>query len=130
MQSFLDRPLRQVFLASMPRHLASRREGKQKNDLLIWVSSLLDRGCAEGRPSRKLMLSRDGFRCPSLRVWLPQRGGAACRGLSSMDEGGVSKILWFSDQNIFNRQWNHACFGVRGVSKRTSSNLVHGPSVG
>ncbi|MPC07788.1 hypothetical protein E2C01_000355 [Portunus trituberculatus] len=26
-------------------------------------------------------------------------------------------------------QWNHACFGVRGVSKRTSSNPVHGPSV-
>ncbi|MPC40970.1 hypothetical protein E2C01_034549 [Portunus trituberculatus] len=27
-------------------------------------------------------------------------------------------------------QWNHACFGVRGVSKRTGSNPVHGPSVG
>ncbi|MPC89459.1 hypothetical protein E2C01_084409 [Portunus trituberculatus] len=26
-------------------------------------------------------------------------------------------------------QWNHACFGVRGVSKRTGSNPVHGPSV-
>ncbi|MPC63591.1 hypothetical protein E2C01_057691 [Portunus trituberculatus] len=25
-------------------------------------------------------------------------------------------------------QWNHACFGVRGVSKRTSSNPVHDPS--
>ncbi|MPC28309.1 3-hydroxy-3-methylglutaryl-coenzyme A reductase [Portunus trituberculatus] len=27
-------------------------------------------------------------------------------------------------------QWNHACFGVRGVSKCTGSNPVHGPSVG
>ncbi|MPC49180.1 hypothetical protein E2C01_042975 [Portunus trituberculatus] len=27
-------------------------------------------------------------------------------------------------------QWNHACFGVRRVSKRTGSNPVHGPSVG
>ncbi|MPC53613.1 hypothetical protein E2C01_047514 [Portunus trituberculatus] len=27
-------------------------------------------------------------------------------------------------------QWNHACFGVRGVSKDTGSNPVHGPSVG
>ncbi|MPD01197.1 hypothetical protein E2C01_096715 [Portunus trituberculatus] len=27
-------------------------------------------------------------------------------------------------------QWNHACFGVREVSKRTGSNLIHGPSVG
>ncbi|MPC43169.1 hypothetical protein E2C01_036806 [Portunus trituberculatus] len=26
--------------------------------------------------------------------------------------------------------WNHACFGVRGVSKRTGSNPVHGLSVG
>ncbi|MPC72432.1 hypothetical protein E2C01_066736 [Portunus trituberculatus] len=26
-------------------------------------------------------------------------------------------------------QWNHACFGVRGVSKRTGSNPVHSPSV-
>ncbi|MPC44439.1 hypothetical protein E2C01_038112 [Portunus trituberculatus] len=26
-------------------------------------------------------------------------------------------------------QRNHACFGVRGVSKRTGSNPVHGPSV-
>ncbi|MPC55131.1 hypothetical protein E2C01_049062 [Portunus trituberculatus] len=26
-------------------------------------------------------------------------------------------------------QCNHACFGVRGVSKRTGSNPVHGPSV-
>ncbi|MPC88102.1 hypothetical protein E2C01_082994 [Portunus trituberculatus] len=26
-------------------------------------------------------------------------------------------------------QWNHACFGVRGISKRTGSNPVHGPSV-
>ncbi|MPC29708.1 Dopamine D2-like receptor [Portunus trituberculatus] len=26
-------------------------------------------------------------------------------------------------------QWNHACFGVRGVSKRTGSNSVHGPSI-
>ncbi|MPC16909.1 hypothetical protein E2C01_009747 [Portunus trituberculatus] len=26
-------------------------------------------------------------------------------------------------------QWNHACFGVQGVSKRTGSNPVHGPSV-
>ncbi|MPC10235.1 hypothetical protein E2C01_002868 [Portunus trituberculatus] len=26
-------------------------------------------------------------------------------------------------------QWNHACFAVRGVSKRTGSNPVHGPSV-
>ncbi|MPC47093.1 hypothetical protein E2C01_040828 [Portunus trituberculatus] len=26
-------------------------------------------------------------------------------------------------------QWNHACFGVRGTSKRTGSNPVHGPSV-
>ncbi|MPD03271.1 hypothetical protein E2C01_098899 [Portunus trituberculatus] len=25
-------------------------------------------------------------------------------------------------------QWKYACFGVRGVSKRTDSNLVHGPS--
>ncbi|MPC57463.1 hypothetical protein E2C01_051443 [Portunus trituberculatus] len=25
-------------------------------------------------------------------------------------------------------QWNHACFGVRGVSKRTGSNPVYGPS--
>ncbi|MPC92926.1 hypothetical protein E2C01_088039 [Portunus trituberculatus] len=27
-------------------------------------------------------------------------------------------------------QWNHARFGVQGVSKRTGSNPVHGPSVG
>ncbi|MPC61906.1 hypothetical protein E2C01_055983 [Portunus trituberculatus] len=27
-------------------------------------------------------------------------------------------------------QWNHACFGIRRVSKRTGSNPVHGPSVG
>ncbi|MPC56713.1 Venom serine protease Bi-VSP [Portunus trituberculatus] len=27
-------------------------------------------------------------------------------------------------------QWNHACFGVRGISKRTGSNPVHDPSVG
>ncbi|MPC62978.1 hypothetical protein E2C01_057070 [Portunus trituberculatus] len=27
-------------------------------------------------------------------------------------------------------QWNHACFGVRGVSKRTGSNPAHGLSVG
>ncbi|MPC49197.1 hypothetical protein E2C01_042993 [Portunus trituberculatus] len=27
-------------------------------------------------------------------------------------------------------QWNHARFGLRGVSKRTGSNPVHGPSVG
>ncbi|MPD00873.1 hypothetical protein E2C01_096379 [Portunus trituberculatus] len=27
-------------------------------------------------------------------------------------------------------QWNHACFGVRGVSKRTGSNSVHGTSAG
>ncbi|MPC95645.1 hypothetical protein E2C01_090864 [Portunus trituberculatus] len=27
-------------------------------------------------------------------------------------------------------QWNHACFGVRGVSKRTGSNPVHGPRLG
>ncbi|MPC25015.1 hypothetical protein E2C01_018113 [Portunus trituberculatus] len=27
-------------------------------------------------------------------------------------------------------QWNHACFGVRGVCKRMGSNSVHGPSVG
>ncbi|MPD00857.1 hypothetical protein E2C01_096361 [Portunus trituberculatus] len=27
-------------------------------------------------------------------------------------------------------QWNHACSGVRGVSKHTGSNPVHGPSVG
>ncbi|MPC88257.1 hypothetical protein E2C01_083157 [Portunus trituberculatus] len=27
------------------------------------------------------------------------------------------------------RQWNHVCFGVREVSKRTGSNPVHGPSV-
>ncbi|MPC71912.1 hypothetical protein E2C01_066204 [Portunus trituberculatus] len=27
-------------------------------------------------------------------------------------------------------QWNHACFGVRGVSKHKGSNPVHGPSVG
>ncbi|MPC11592.1 hypothetical protein E2C01_004262 [Portunus trituberculatus] len=26
--------------------------------------------------------------------------------------------------------WNHACFGIRGVFKRTGSNPVHGPSVG
>ncbi|MPC52422.1 hypothetical protein E2C01_046292 [Portunus trituberculatus] len=26
-------------------------------------------------------------------------------------------------------QWNHARFGVRGVSKCTGSNPVHGPSV-
>ncbi|MPC72069.1 hypothetical protein E2C01_066362 [Portunus trituberculatus] len=25
-------------------------------------------------------------------------------------------------------QWNHACFGIRGVSKRTGSNPVHSPS--
>ncbi|MPC36255.1 hypothetical protein E2C01_029707 [Portunus trituberculatus] len=25
-------------------------------------------------------------------------------------------------------QWNHACFGVRVVSKHTGSNPVHGPS--
>ncbi|MPC31579.1 hypothetical protein E2C01_024875 [Portunus trituberculatus] len=25
-------------------------------------------------------------------------------------------------------QWNHACFGVRGISKCTGSNPVHGPS--
>ncbi|MPC46510.1 hypothetical protein E2C01_040230 [Portunus trituberculatus] len=28
------------------------------------------------------------------------------------------------------KQWNHACLGVRGVSKRTGSNPVHDPSVG
>ncbi|MPC31021.1 hypothetical protein E2C01_024295 [Portunus trituberculatus] len=27
-------------------------------------------------------------------------------------------------------QWNHACFGVRGVSKRTGLNPVHGLSEG
>ncbi|MPC63385.1 hypothetical protein E2C01_057483 [Portunus trituberculatus] len=27
-------------------------------------------------------------------------------------------------------QWNHACFGVREVFKRTGLNPVHGPSVG
>ncbi|MPC57574.1 hypothetical protein E2C01_051557 [Portunus trituberculatus] len=27
-------------------------------------------------------------------------------------------------------QWNHACFGVQGVSKCTGSNPAHGPSVG
>ncbi|MPC60158.1 hypothetical protein E2C01_054196 [Portunus trituberculatus] len=27
-------------------------------------------------------------------------------------------------------QWNHACFGVRRVSKRTGSNPVHGRSAG
>ncbi|MPC77122.1 hypothetical protein E2C01_071567 [Portunus trituberculatus] len=27
-------------------------------------------------------------------------------------------------------QWNHACFGVRGVFKRTGSNPFHGLSVG
>ncbi|MPC67105.1 hypothetical protein E2C01_061270 [Portunus trituberculatus] len=27
-------------------------------------------------------------------------------------------------------QWNHAYFGVRGVSKRTGSNPIHSPSVG
>ncbi|MPC11646.1 hypothetical protein E2C01_004317 [Portunus trituberculatus] len=27
-------------------------------------------------------------------------------------------------------QWNHACFGIRGISKRTGSNPVHGPSQG
>ncbi|MPC43209.1 hypothetical protein E2C01_036849 [Portunus trituberculatus] len=27
-------------------------------------------------------------------------------------------------------QWNHACFGVRGVSKHMGSNPIHGPSVG
>ncbi|MPC59690.1 hypothetical protein E2C01_053716 [Portunus trituberculatus] len=27
-------------------------------------------------------------------------------------------------------QWNHARFGLRGVSKCTGSNPVHGPSVG
>ncbi|MPC82100.1 hypothetical protein E2C01_076745 [Portunus trituberculatus] len=27
-------------------------------------------------------------------------------------------------------QWNHACFGIRGISKHTGSNPVHGLSAG
>ncbi|MPC63567.1 hypothetical protein E2C01_057666 [Portunus trituberculatus] len=34
----------------------------------------------------------------------------------------------YQSHNSF--QWNHACFGIRGVSKRTGSNPIHSPSVG
>ncbi|MPC36953.1 hypothetical protein E2C01_030425 [Portunus trituberculatus] len=35
-----------------------------------------------------------------------------------------------TDQRAAVVQWNHACSGVRGVSKRTGSSPVHSPSVG
>ncbi|MPC94714.1 hypothetical protein E2C01_089894 [Portunus trituberculatus] len=41
-----------------------------------------------------------------------------------------SRYIAFTTTTLFVVQWNHACFGVRGVSKRAGSNLVHGPSVG
>ncbi|MPC77398.1 hypothetical protein E2C01_071850 [Portunus trituberculatus] len=40
-------------------------------------------------------------------------------------EGNVSRRMFTAVV-----QWNHACYMVRGVSKRTGSNPVHGPSVG
>ncbi|MPC37666.1 hypothetical protein E2C01_031153 [Portunus trituberculatus] len=44
-------------------------------------------------------------------------------------------MVTVANQNVFHKgaivlQWNHACFGVRGVSKLTGSNPVHGPSIG
>ncbi|MPC60247.1 hypothetical protein E2C01_054286 [Portunus trituberculatus] len=37
--------------------------------------------------------------------------------------GGTQKTISFGAAVV---QWNHACFGVQGVSKRTGSNPVHG----
>ncbi|MPD02866.1 hypothetical protein E2C01_098472 [Portunus trituberculatus] len=46
----------------------------------------------------------------------------------------ISKIACATNGRKLNSaavvQWNHACFGVRGVSKRTGSNPIHGLSVG
>ncbi|MPC38464.1 hypothetical protein E2C01_031971 [Portunus trituberculatus] len=47
----------------------------------------------------------------------------------------VVAVVNVNDQQpVFQRgnysfEWNHVCFGVRGVSKRMGSNPVHGPSV-
>ncbi|MPC75015.1 hypothetical protein E2C01_069398 [Portunus trituberculatus] len=53
------------------------------------------------------------------------RGGAI---LDPCDH--VGEVLDDNDFVSVERQWNHACFGVRGVSKRTDSNPVYGLSVG
>ncbi|MPC32783.1 hypothetical protein E2C01_026112 [Portunus trituberculatus] len=39
-----------------------------------------------------------------------------------------SKVKHFEKVGAAVVQWNHACFGVRGVSKRTGLYPVHGPS--
>ncbi|MPC24677.1 hypothetical protein E2C01_017764 [Portunus trituberculatus] len=39
-----------------------------------------------------------------------------------------SKVIYGLETAVV--QWNHACFGVHGVSKRTGLNPVHDPSVG
>ncbi|MPC30514.1 hypothetical protein E2C01_023781 [Portunus trituberculatus] len=40
------------------------------------------------------------------------------------------KHIYYTNRGAAVVQWNHACFGIRGVSKRTGSNPVHGQSVG
>ncbi|MPC53318.1 hypothetical protein E2C01_047207 [Portunus trituberculatus] len=42
------------------------------------------------------------------------------RGMAQAEVGNGAAVV----------QWNHARFGVQGVSKRTGSNPVQGPSVG
>ncbi|MPC26242.1 hypothetical protein E2C01_019378 [Portunus trituberculatus] len=48
------------------------------------------------------------------------RFGGSCGGIGEPGKDTESAVV----------QWNHACFGVRWVSKRTDSNPVHGLSVG
>ncbi|MPC37487.1 hypothetical protein E2C01_030967 [Portunus trituberculatus] len=50
----------------------------------------------------------------------------------STKDSNSPRDFWHLAKNISAAmiQWNHACFGVQGVSKRTGSNPVQGPSVG
>ncbi|MPD02515.1 hypothetical protein E2C01_098104 [Portunus trituberculatus] len=50
--------------------------------------------------------------------------GKACENDIVDSSTGEPVSIWYRVQ------WNHACFGVREVSKRTGSNPVHGLSVG
>ncbi|MPC27329.1 hypothetical protein E2C01_020501 [Portunus trituberculatus] len=76
----------------------------------------------------------------SVRQWAPTLCLALCYGVllvkamqlrALVSVGAEGKVMDLS-LSITHAlvQWNHACFGVRGVSKHTGSNPVHGPSVG
>ncbi|MPC15818.1 Microtubule-associated protein tau [Portunus trituberculatus] len=65
------------------------------------------------------------------KEYLRQMQGSPCNTSTSKasSEANLSGTQSLSEKPAV-VQWNHACFGVRGISRRTGSNPVHGPSVG